>query len=91
MKITPLALYKLVEADGAIVLMRYEDKLGSLQHAELVAGNIADLIEYLPVYLHERSHGVGIKPAHATALKGARIIGQNNLELVPDSQLVIAQ
>jgi len=90
MKINLINLYKLVECDGCLLLLGYHDRI-NLKHVELVAGQIADLNEYVPVYLHERAAGRTIKQAHATALRGANIIGKNSLEDVSDVQLDIVQ
>lgn len=74
MKISPLALYTVVEFDAGILILPAANRLPGRQARYLIQASLPICGEYVARYTHERAQGRDITEAHAQALKGARVI-----------------
>jgi hypothetical protein len=76
MFINGIALYKVIEFGGGILILNALDKLDR-PHTELVIADIRTCGEYLLRYLHARGDGAAgksMEEAHRQALQGAIVV-----------------
>lgn len=77
MNINGVALYKVVEFEGGILLMNALDKMTDRKNVELVIADVRTCGEYLARYLYARGDGAAGKSmaeAHRQALEGAIVV-----------------
>jgi hypothetical protein len=77
MKISDLEIYKVVELDHLIAIVGYNVKIAQ-GGAELMAGPMPAVCEYLARYTYERAGGKDIDAAHKSALIGAKVVQSRN-------------
>lgn len=80
MKINDIELYKVVEFDSGLIIMRADDSLQRKQSIDLIAAPMRGCCEYLIRYTEARAQGKHPRDAHSHALKGAKIIRPGHLD-----------
>ena len=79
MKVSPVQLYTLVEAETCMVILQQGDKLNGRPNMPLVTGKLSDIGEYRVRYAHARERDKTPQEAHKEALQGAKIVGSEDM------------
>lgn len=75
-----LLMYKVVELNGALVIMHQHDAMQDNRGTPLIIADSGTMVEYLARYIHAREAGKAQKDAHKSALDGAKILGRGTLD-----------